>query len=612
TAQKISREAEKRLLKLGTKYLTAPLIREFVNAILIEHGLEEYRHKLTRLGFPVYDVALAIKDMSAKGANVEKVCLTGGRRVIGEYTLLNVLPRDISDAHISGALNLNDLGSWILKIHEVMHDLRFFLKNGLFFHDYHIQKSSLPPPKTLSSALSLIADAFRLASTETVYEQVADYFNLFLAPYIKGLSKDEVKEHLLLFLESINLTVPTGISLGLETVLPNFLEEVDAIGPGGKTCGVYADYVQESHLIASLILECLSEKVESKPILNPMIIVKIRSKTFKDSEVESLLLKAHDLPLRGLTFYANLTSKMQNEASFTANGLRFMPNWKKDWEIDTIRTACLGHVTLNLPRLAYESEKDKDRFLKHLSKISEMGLRALEIKDMAILRRSQDGLLPFLLPKNMQDSYIRLENSLSVLGFIGLNESVHAVTGKSIYEGQEALSFADEIIAHLLEEQKDYTRNKKLRFVLGLSSDFDAAKRLVELDIERYGFGNIDVSGGRDNPYYTNMMIVPQEASLPLDDFLRIESHFEEFLLSHLIKIPLKESEIDSEDLLAMTCKIVKEHNVGLYIFDQPLMRCNICQKTFIGEPIKCPNCGSAGSIWKFTRDSARYRNTQF
>ena len=42
-AEKISQLAEERLLKLSTKYLTAPLIREFVNAMLIESGLEQYR-----------------------------------------------------------------------------------------------------------------------------------------------------------------------------------------------------------------------------------------------------------------------------------------------------------------------------------------------------------------------------------------------------------------------------------------------------------------------------------------------------------------------------------------------------------------------------------------
>src|SRR5512137_262619 len=38
-AQKTAKEAEKRLLRSKTKYLTAPLVREVVNAILIEKGL---------------------------------------------------------------------------------------------------------------------------------------------------------------------------------------------------------------------------------------------------------------------------------------------------------------------------------------------------------------------------------------------------------------------------------------------------------------------------------------------------------------------------------------------------------------------------------------------
>ena len=57
-AQKAAKEAEKRLIKSKTKYLTAPLVREVVNGILVEKGLEDYRHKLTRLGMPVHEVTV--------------------------------------------------------------------------------------------------------------------------------------------------------------------------------------------------------------------------------------------------------------------------------------------------------------------------------------------------------------------------------------------------------------------------------------------------------------------------------------------------------------------------------------------------------------------------
>src|SRR3972149_4591594 len=54
--------------KTKTKYLTAPLIREVVNAILIEKGQEEYRHKLTRLGMPVHEVTALIDSKNIQGA----------------------------------------------------------------------------------------------------------------------------------------------------------------------------------------------------------------------------------------------------------------------------------------------------------------------------------------------------------------------------------------------------------------------------------------------------------------------------------------------------------------------------------------------------------------
>src|SRR5207247_3401756 len=44
-ADEVAAEAEDRLLKFGIVYLSAPLIRELVNRILIERKLEEYRHK---------------------------------------------------------------------------------------------------------------------------------------------------------------------------------------------------------------------------------------------------------------------------------------------------------------------------------------------------------------------------------------------------------------------------------------------------------------------------------------------------------------------------------------------------------------------------------------
>ena len=62
TAEKIGDEIEKSLKRLNLKYITAPMIRELVNAKLIEYGLEEYRIRHTRLGIPIYDIKKLINE----------------------------------------------------------------------------------------------------------------------------------------------------------------------------------------------------------------------------------------------------------------------------------------------------------------------------------------------------------------------------------------------------------------------------------------------------------------------------------------------------------------------------------------------------------------------
>jgi len=320
-AQKIARETEGRLLEVKTKYLTAPLIREFVNAILIEKGLEEYRHKLTRLGLPVYDVTELIKSAGAKSVGVNVVHELAGDSVIEEYTLLNVLPRDIADAHLSGSLHLSNLGVWILKPNEFAHDLRYFFRHGLQFNTPQLAVASSPPPKSLEAAFSTILNLLRIAAAEVSGEQLLGYFNVFLAPFTRGVKPDLIRENLRLFVFNINqafasLDSALAVSVGLEPIVPNFLAKKEAIGPEGKEDGFYADYVEESGLLASLLLETVLEEIKHKPVFQPSLIVKMRAEKLGAKEAESVLFLAHQLAAEsGLPYFMNSTPEEQTFTS---------------------------------------------------------------------------------------------------------------------------------------------------------------------------------------------------------------------------------------------------------------------------------------------------------
>lgn len=606
-AQKISREAEERLLKLDTKYLTAPLIREFVNALLIERGLEEYRHKLTRLGLPVYDVTQLIKFMSSLSANVEAIRLAAGNRVIEEYTLLNTLPRDIADAHLSGALNLNNLACWVLKMDSFVHDLRFFLKYGLVFKEQYSDYTPIQPPKSLKAALNLVTNILRLASAEVSFEQGLEHFNVFLAPFIGGLSRDEIKDEITLFLSSVNLTVPIGVSIGIETSMPEFLSEYKAIGPGGDVLEAYRDFAEESLTLASLIIEALSEICKSKVMFNPSLIVKIRPESLSSSEGESILYNAHSLATYGLPYFANMFSEVEERASYLATGERFSDDWRRDWELDTIRVGCVGSVTVNLPRAFYESRGNREVFFGNIYDFLEKAIRALEIKYLTIRQRAYEGLLPFLHYGGRRDPYCRLNNSLFLISVAGLNETVKLATGNAIYEGDGPLKFAEELSSYLMKTTSDFSRRREMRCALSLILDSEASRRMAALDVEHYGLAEVNVSGTKDKPYYSDLSSLLYAADIPLEKYLSIEERLYPFFSgSHIIKIPVEER--TPEELLSLSKKIVGDFKIPLYAFDTAVVYCSNCHKTLRGDRSKCPICGSTGAITKFIRESTRYK----
>jgi len=612
-AQKIARETEGRLLEVKTKYLTAPLIREFVNAILIEKGLEEYRHKLTRLGLPVYDVTQLIKSAGAKSTSVGAVHESAGDSVIEEYTLLNILPRDIADAHLSGSLHLNNLGVWILKPSEFAHELSFSFKNGLQLGGSKLDVASSPPPKSIEAAFSTISNILRIAAAEVSGEQLLDYFNVFLAPFIRGVETDRIRENLRLFVFNLNQALASpdsalAVSVGLELAVPSFLKEKEAIGPGGKKEGFYSDYTDESRSLASILLETVLDENKQKPVFQPSLIVKMRTEALRSKESEPILHLAHQLAAeRGLPYFANLTSKEQTHASYMATGSHFANDWKGDWELDTLRLGSIDSVIVNLPRIAYESETKMTKFYWLLDEQLEMALRAMEIKYQTIKIRGREGLLPFLTNKSSGQQYARLENFTRLISFVGLNEAVEALCGKSLGADTKALELAEQIARYINESVRKSLRKPESRPVTAMVPCASAARRLAQLDVERYGWAKVRVRGTKEQPFYTDLVAVPAQVKTAFDERLKIEEKIQQLSLGGHLALIQTEEEADTDKLLAFSRHVASDSKIGLYTFNRTFTYCGRCRRVVRGQPVKCPSCGSVDDLIDYRRVSAKY-----
>ena len=202
-AKKVANEAKKRLRKANITYLTAPLIREFVNAILIEYHLEDTRHKLTRLGLPPYDIKQLINSQEYENPAIFETML--GNSILEQNTLLNKINQKFADNLLSGQFLLTDLKNFGISPLEIVISGRNFIEILNNFYKY-----SLDEEKTQDEDLSdenIIGELYSLPYIEFIhyFEQILSMFQSFFPHGLTIIRFDEFLEKFLKFYSEIDL-----------------------------------------------------------------------------------------------------------------------------------------------------------------------------------------------------------------------------------------------------------------------------------------------------------------------------------------------------------------------------------------------------------------------
>lgn len=603
-AESISKEAEDRLKKLQVRYLTAAMIREFVNTILLEKGLEEYRHVLTRLGQPVYDVTLTIKNAPPSCLSPERVHALAGDAVLEEYMLLKILPRTIADAHLSGSLHLNNANYWALRPADIHHDIRPFLEGKIQPDGSGLLTPAHSSPRSLRGALYTINSLLNHASSSVSNSQSVDFFNIFLAPYSKGLPNSEVKGALRDFLFSLNPSYGrTGVTaaINVELEVPQFMENLTC-GQGGS--GVYGDYYSESLRLLELLLDAASEPDGvNKPLLNPAIFIKIRRKAFVNDAEQNCLMKACQLAERwGNVYFVNHTLPWQQaNSSHSASISRLDSSWK-DWESGTLRVGTLDNITINLPRIAYESNGDDERLMERLRELLELSREALSIKRQILGERIySDNLMPLFREEVDGSPYFRLYDCQGIVSYIGLPEAVKYHTGFDIADSEEALKFASKVVSLMDDYAQQVQPSMRL---LPSSITFEpVARRLTDLDIRA---GHVK----RTTFPYTEHSNLPLTTPIPVKTRLKTEEVFQKKVRGgHLFDFRLAEPFPAGEILSSYVKRVLETTEIGLFTFTRDYTYCGRCRQVSYGFNDRCPLCKYDGNrLSRYTKVFGKYK----
>ncbi len=610
TAEAISQEVEDLIRRSQISMVTAPLIRELVNAKLIERGLEKARKQHTRLGMPLYDVEQLILHPNKENANVphgpEATNLTLAETIKKEYALLSVFSQEVADAHMRGDIHLHDLG-FIDRPYCSGQSLEYIKKFGLNLpHALSIAKPAKHPEVLLAHMVKFAAALQSHFAGAIGWDAV----NIFFAPYLEGMSDRELRQlaQMLIFEFSQQAVARGGqaifTDLNLYWEVPKHFQDVPAIGPGGEFTGkTYKEYLGEAQRFVKALFEVYMDGDGSgRPFFFPKPLVHITEEFFRTPGHEEFLeLICEVAAEKGNTYFVfdrGETAKISEccRLSFKLDASD-LEDAKRPWKM---RYTALQNVSLNLPRIAYISEGDDARLFDNITRFVELAVKAhLEKKAFIerLLSLGEDGPLALLVMSQDGEPYLRMRRATYLIGMVGLNEMIKIHTGREMHESKEALKLGLKVIAHMKLLADRMGEKYGMRFVLEQTPAESTAYRFARLDLRYHSplAGHI-VKGdlSRGEIYYTNSTYLSNAAVINPIERVRMEGLFHPLIeAGALTHIWLGEARPSAQSIANFVIKTFRMTQNDQIAFSPEFTTCNVCARTSRGLIDRCPYCGS-------------------
>ena len=442
-AQKITEEVENRIYKYQTAYLTGSLIRELVNSVLLEHGHEEYRHKLARVGLPTFEVQEMISNAENVDNGAEGLLFKTGQTVFAEHLLTSTLPKDIADAHLSGDLHITNLGLWSILPDTIFINLKTLIEDGIDLKGKSLGISRILSIKTLNDLSSALSMIIALISKEASQEVIMDDLISLLSKYSKNLSELEGK-----LVDSFT-TSSTTVGYNKMSTIVSFRIP---LGIDQK--------------IVKTVLSAYKTYAKLTPI--PKIGLVIDYEKGKTADVSTILSEI--IALGGKVMFAKYNIS-QSGIICTKNSTSIILH--------------LGSLSINLPRLAFESNKDETYFRARLALLMKPTLAAMALRNKTISNLIRLGVNP-ILAANTQ--YMQRSTVSLVINLVGLKNAVYGILGfKDNKEGQEILC---KVIQTAVDIASKKGKELGINVIVGMTES-DGTQRFVTLDGEKYGKNSV-------------------------------------------------------------------------------------------------------------------------
>jgi len=483
-AKQIANEVSERLSRTEVEYLTTPLMREYINGILLENGLEHVRHRLTRLGTPPFEAKKLFNDSNL---NPEMFLHELGSDVSEQFLLLNLLSKDLADLYLSGEIILLNLNYWSLRPLGAYINTNTLLdanskENIAKVHDFNDHGKVF---NLIQSFVNKLSNIYPYISEDIL---LGDFDSILLSS-LKG-HEDSIFRFLASELVKLSYQNNPYLNNG-----PRLSLDFSFNKKGG---------INE----AQTFLDCLNKECKSKLMqISPLVL-------FEYSGLD--LLNFNNNLIKNLNyntlFYSNEATGLLNSSAI---GIKKTTPLKETSPNNVI----LDKILINLHKLAVNSNKDDNHFEESLcEKISNI-FEFFDIKKDLLNKKlnSQKRWISICetifntTPENL------INNSIKSISFIGLNEAIEYHCGIELDRIEISEKFALKILGiikqMIIEKNKDLGENYVLT----------QPHHLID-------FSN-------NNPFDPSMKakcysssIIRQETTLPVDKQLNLFKKFQSIL----------------------------------------------------------------------------------
>ena len=574
-------------------------VQDTVEKILIEKGHAKtakayilYRDKRTRMrdaqSYLMDAVAEILIETNRENSNIfnspSAKMLQIASAASKAYYLNRLIPEHMASAHIKGDIHIHDLEFYGKTLTCVQIPLAKLLKNG--FNNGH---GYIRSPKRPASAAALAAIILQSSQNDMHGGQSFAFFDRDMATFMEKVTEEEVYQAMEAFVYNLNsMHSRAGAQVPFSSV--NIGTDVT---PAGRM------------VTKNLLLAYEKGLGRGENPIFPNIIFRIKegiNLNHGDPNYDLFKLAIRVASQRLNPTFSFMDSSFNKEygdqVAYMGCRTRVITN-KCGPEVTDGR-GNLSFTTINLPRLAIKAERDLMKFYQSLSDLVDLICEQLfhryevqaklKVKDMPFLMGQ--GLYldsDTLTPKDTIEEAIK-HGTLSI-GFIGLAETLIALTGYHHGENEDSQILGEEIIAFMRDKADRATEKYKLNYNLLATPAEGLSGRFVKMDCSEYGL----IPGVTDKEYYTNSFHVPVNYQISMQDKIKIEAVYHKYTnAGHISYVEFTAPPTNNLNAVEDILRYMGGCDIGYAGINFPIDFCDGCGYIGAIPGENCPSCNSA------------------